>query len=89
MLFKRKKRVELVKTNPEEGLNSQDKKDIDRRDIRKDRRSFGPATNFPFIDAKKKLIQQDRRSRPERRINNIEVVETSIKFDDGYLKTGT
>lgn len=89
MLFKRKKRVGLVKTNPEEGLDSQDTKDADRRDVTKDRRSFGPATDFPFIDAKKKLIQKDRRSRPERRINNIVVVETSINLDDGFLKTGT
>ena len=86
MLFKRKKRVELVKTNLEEDLDSLDTKDTDRRELAKDRRSFGPATNFPFIDSiwRKKIIQQDRRSRPERRINNIVVTETSITFDDGF-----
>lgn len=75
MLFKRKKQLEKSKPIIKGTYQS------DRRILDKDRRSFGPATIFPFINSQKKIIQQDRRSRPERRINNIVVVESSIKFD--------
>ncbi len=75
MLFKRKKQVEIQTSEIEDPYHP------DRRVLDKDRRSFGPATKFPFVDAQEKIIQQDRRSRPERRINNIVVVESNINFN--------
>jgi len=62
---------------------------VERRDLDDDRRVFGPATNFPFMDADKTIIQKDRRSRPERRVNNIIVEEISRITDTEFLKTGT
>ncbi|MFK7814906.1 MAG: hypothetical protein AB8B92_01080 [Gammaproteobacteria bacterium] len=75
MLFKRKKQTVTPTPKIEDPYHS------NRRILDIDRRSFGPATIFPYINSQKKIIQQDRRSRPERRINNIVVVESSIKFD--------
>lgn len=39
-----------------------------------DRRSFDLSTQFPVINRNGKLIKQDRRSRPDRRIANIHVI---------------
>lgn len=72
MIFKRKKPVEKI-TPKIVGVY-----ESNRRDAERDRRTFGPPTEFPFVDSEKKIIQQDRRSRPERRINNIVVKETSF-----------
>ena len=79
MLFKRKKQVEKQEPVIDSAYQA------DRRDIERDRRSFGPPTNFPVIDSAKNIIQKDRRSRPERRINNIVVTETNIKLDVEFL----
>jgi len=49
------------------------KTEIERR-IKSDRRSFDLATQFPVINRNGKLIKQDRRSRPDRRIANIHVI---------------
>ncbi len=46
--------------------------EIERRS-NSDRRSFDLATQFPVINCNGKLIKQDRRSRPDRRIANIQV----------------
>jgi hypothetical protein len=42
---------------------------------KEDRRSFESHTKIPMIDIKGKIIQKDRRHIPDRRINNIEVIE--------------
>ena len=47
--------------------------EIERRN-KSDRRSFSRATQFPVINRNGKVIKQDRRSRPDRRIANIHVI---------------
>lgn len=78
MLFNRKKPAEKP------ALKFKGTYKADRRDVARDRRTFGPPTNFPVIDSAKNIIQQDRRSRPERRINNIVVTETTISLDTTF-----
>lgn len=78
MIFKRKKPVDKV-TPKFVGVY-----ESNRRDAERDRRTFGLPTEFPFVDSEKKIIQQDRRSRPERRINNIVVKETSFKVASNF-----
>ena len=53
----------------------------ERRGEKEDRRSFGPPTQFPFIDSKGKLVKVDRRSMPDRRLSNIKVKEDHLNFD--------
>lgn len=43
------------------------------REKKEDRRSFGPSTQFPFVDSIDKVIKKDRRFMPDRRIANIHV----------------
>lgn len=45
---------------------------INRRE-KEDRRSFRPATQFPFVGSTEVLIVKDRRFMPDRRIANIQV----------------
>lgn len=52
-----------------------------RQGEREDRRSFGPPTIFPFIDAYGRIIKVDRRATPDRRISNIQVKEDFLYFD--------
>ncbi len=49
-----------------------DKYIIDRRG-KEDRRSFRPATQFPFVDSTDVLVAKDRRFMPDRRIANIQI----------------
>ena len=58
-----------------------DPRHLNRRGEREDRRSFGPPTNFPFIDSEGKIIKNDRRTAPDRRISNIQVKEDFLYFD--------
>ena len=60
--------------------------EIDRRSD-SDRRSFGRATKFPVINRIGKLIKQDRRSTPDRRIANIHVKELQVNFDEKQFKS--
>ena len=43
-----------------------------------DRRSFGIPTKFPIRDSSDKLVLNDRRSMPDRRIANIQVKEEQL-----------
>ncbi len=79
-MFKRSTPKKPVKTEPYKS---------DRRDEKKDRRSFGLSPKFPFITTKGKIIQCDRRSRPERRIANIQVETLHSYIDDEKFKKGT
>lgn len=58
---------------------------LDHREI-DDRRSFESHVKIPSIDIKGKLIQQDRRHIPDRRIANIEVKEYDSFFNDEFLR---
>ena len=60
--------------------------EIERRSD-SDRRSFSRATKFPVIDRIGKLIKQDRRSTPDRRIANIHVKELQVNFDEKQFKS--
>ena len=60
---------------------------LNRRDLKEDRREFGAATKFPFIDSSGKLVKVDRRSVPDRRIANISVTEHLLNFDTTIFKT--
>ena len=51
---------------------------------RGDRRSFGPATQFPFLDSNDKLVVNDRRSKPDRRIANIQVKGHFLHINRNY-----
>ena len=53
----------------------------ERRGKKEDRRSFGPPTQFPFIDSNGKLVKVDRRTMPDRRLANIQVKEDHLHFD--------
>ncbi len=76
-MFKRNTPKIPVKTEPYKS---------DRRDEKKDRRSFGLSTKFPFITTNGKIIHSDRRSRPDRRIANIKVKVLHSYFDDEQFK---
>ncbi len=78
MLFRRKLQEEKPTTVIEEVDFGE------RRDVRMDRRKFGPPSTFPLIDSENKHVPQDRRSRPERRLNNIIVRETNINLNAKY-----
>jgi|GEM_PF-2788096 len=79
-LFKRKKEeMQAVKIDEASAYQA------DRRGVRYDRRNFGPPSEFPLVDSDKKMIQQDRRSRPERRLSNIVVTESKIKLNSKVL----
>lgn len=56
------------------------------RRSKSDRRSFGRAAKFPVINRIGKLIKQDRRSTPDRRIANIHVKELDVHFDEKQFK---
>ncbi len=56
-----------------------------RRD-KGDRRSFAPPRVFPLIDQFSRLILQDRRSMPDRRIANIQVEVHYRGIRDDVLK---
>lgn len=51
-----------------------------------DRRSFAPARAFPLIDQYGGLVNQDRRSMPDRRIANIQVKLHYLGIKDNVLK---
>jgi len=61
------------------------KTEIERR-IKSDRRSFDLATQFPVINRNGKLIKQDRRSTPDRRIANIQVKEHHVYSNKSRVK---
>jgi len=79
MLFKRKIQDERPSSSTIEVAEIGD-----RRDEANDRRTFRPASKFPLIDSENKHVLQDRRSRPERRLNNIVVRETRINLSAKY-----
>lgn len=51
---------------------------------RGDRRSFGPPTQFPYLDSNDKLVVNDRRSIPDRRIANIQVKGHFLHINRNY-----
>ena len=53
---------------------------IERREA-DDRRGFKPSPQFPITDSDGNLIKKDRRTRPDRRIGNIEVSYNPFKKD--------
>lgn len=66
-------------------VNRAIRNEIERRS-NSDRRSFDLATQFPVINRNGKLIKQDRRSRPDRRIANIHVIEHLIYANNERTK---
>ena len=58
----------------------------DMRLDKEDRRSFTPPNVFPLLDQFGRLIHQDRRHIPDRRIANIEVTEIDSDFNDELFK---
>ena len=75
-MFKTGKLKKLFKTKPYKA---------DRRE-KTDRRSFGLSPKFPFIKTDGIVVNRDQRSRPDRRIANIQVKEHHVYFDDEQFK---
>ena len=47
-----------------------------------DRRSFGPPAHFPLVDCNGKMVSNDRRTIPDRRISSIQVSEHHLHFSN-------
>jgi len=56
-----------------------------RRQI-EDRRSFEPSGPFPIVDCAGKAVKEDRRTRPDRRIANIQVTGHFLHIKNDLLK---
>jgi hypothetical protein len=47
-----------------------------------ERRNFDSRQRFPFLDNTGKIILEDRRSLPDRRLNNIRLELVTLPLDD-------
>ncbi len=59
----------------------------DNRREKEDRRSFGPAIQFPFVDSADKKVEKDRRFMPDRRIANIQVTGHVLYINSNSLRS--
>ena len=75
MFFKSFKRNKPKKTVVAEAALSE------RRKL-PDRRSFGPPAHFPLVDSNGKMVANDRRTIPDRRISSIQVSEHHLHFSN-------
>ena len=58
---------------------------LNRRQI-EDRRSFEPSAQFPIVDCADKAVKEDRRTKPDRRIANIQVTRHFLHINRNSLK---
>ena len=80
-MFKHKKQKKQKKKLK---LKTKTTYEANRRISTEDRREFGPAANFPLVDSDGKTVKQDRRTRPDRRINSIVVQENHIRINKNF-----
>lgn len=66
--------------------NSECKSKLVERREKEDRRSFKPTPQFPITDGHGRLIKNDRRIQPDRRISNIEVSYNPFRVPEKTLE---
>jgi len=48
----------------------------------KDRRHWRSSARFPLTDSENQLVTEDRRRRPDRRLNNLQVEERQLQLSE-------